>query len=152
MFELLSSNASDVLILSINFNEHHWLLFVKLGTVVYSKCALLSRFDIGVCWLVKIQFDRRIDVWNWCLISRNISDQWCAGLDLKLHLLGHMFRYTAIFSTYSWFSVTLFHVDRCVLCLTVRLWRQNYNSQKPSDHMLHFNVYFCVALQAPLRK
>jgi hypothetical protein len=42
----------------------------------------LPKFQIDVCWLVLIQFDRRIDVWNWCLILRKMSDQWCPGLDL----------------------------------------------------------------------
>jgi hypothetical protein len=56
---------------------------------VHSKYASLSRFEVDVCWLVKIQFDRRIDVWSWCLISRKISDQWCARLGLKPCLLGH---------------------------------------------------------------
>jgi hypothetical protein len=48
---------------------------------VYSKYATLSRFQIDVCSLVKIRFDRRIDVWNWCLISRKNSDLiWHIGI------------------------------------------------------------------------
>jgi hypothetical protein len=77
---------------------------------VYSKYASLPRFQNDVCWLVKIQFNRRIDVWNWCLISRKISYQWCARLDWKPRLLrrsrlvGSLFQgsYTSIFITYSW--------------------------------------------------
>jgi hypothetical protein len=76
---------------------------------VYSKYALLRRFQIDVCWLVKIQFGRRIDVWNWCLISIKISDLWCARLDVKPRLLRHIClvgsffqgSYTSIFIIYS---------------------------------------------------
>jgi hypothetical protein len=75
-----SLNRNNFLMNSVTTLKHH---------DVYSKYASLPKCQIDVCWLFKIQFDRKICVRNWCLISRKISDQWCAGLDLKPRLLGY---------------------------------------------------------------
>jgi hypothetical protein len=52
--------------LKCHYFEITWRIF---------KIRIEPRFQIDVCWLVKIQFDRRIDAWNWCPISRKISDK-----------------------------------------------------------------------------
>jgi hypothetical protein len=71
--------------------------------------------------LVKIQFDRRIDAWNWCLTSRKNSDQWRPSLDLKLRLLGHMFGWVIV-SRQLHFHIYYLFVD-LGLILNVLFWK-----------------------------
>jgi hypothetical protein len=83
---------------------------VKLGTNSLWKVSLLwnnmtyiqntNRFQIqiDVSWLVKIQFDRRIDVWNWYLISRKFLTNdaldliWSPAFSDIYVWLGHCFK------------------------------------------------------------
>jgi hypothetical protein len=76
------------------------------NNMTYSKYALLPKFQIDVCDWLKFSL---IGEWNWCQISRKISDL-CARLDWKPRLLrrsclvGSLFQDTSIFITYSYAS------------------------------------------------
>jgi hypothetical protein len=115
-------------------NQDDRCLELKLNLLMSSKYGSLTRNKFlmkSVLCLVKIQFDRKIDVWNWFLISRQISDQ-CDALDLiwssPSRTLGYCFK-----------AVTLPYLLLITKRRYVELNQENKNPDLEAP-LMHFDI------------